>query len=186
MAGAAWREAGAVVRRQYVVGRYIADFAVPSVRVVIEVDGAYHASRRAADARRDRELGRRGWRVLRLPAELAARDLGKRSRACARCSAAMGDGGTPPGVTKRVDRHLSSPLRHLVSERNSGFWVHLAGTPLAEAAVAWATLHMRSHSPSARASATGRRGPCSTRRWRSTGRRSSSARRSTADCRASW
>jgi len=27
---------------------------------------------------------------------------------------------TSPGVTKRVDRHLSSPLRHLVSERNSG------------------------------------------------------------------
>ncbi|MBE7481571.1 MAG: DUF559 domain-containing protein [Polyangiaceae bacterium] len=105
---ALWRELrgggklGAVVRRQYVVGRYIADFAVPSVRVVIEVDGAYHASRRAADARRDRELGRRGWRVLRLPAELAARDLRKRSRACARCSAAMGDGGT-----RRVSRSAS-------------------------------------------------------------------------------
>ncbi|MCK6537386.1 MAG: DUF559 domain-containing protein [Polyangiaceae bacterium] len=64
---ALWRELrggklGVVVRRQYVVGRYIADFAVPSARVVIEVDGAYHASRRAADARRDRDLGRRGWR----------------------------------------------------------------------------------------------------------------------------
>lgn len=79
---ALWRELrggklGAVVRRQYVVGRYIADFAVPARRLVIEVDGVYHAARRVADARRDRELGRRGWRVLRLPAELVAQDLGE-------------------------------------------------------------------------------------------------------------
>jgi very-short-patch-repair endonuclease len=78
---------GVVVRRQYVVGRYIADFAVPALRLVIEVDGAYHARRRAADARRDRELGRRGWRVLRLPAELVAEDLGE---AVARVRAALG------------------------------------------------------------------------------------------------
>lgn len=54
---------GVVVRRQYVVGRYIADLAVPSRRLVIEVDGEYHAARRVADARRDRDLGSRGWRV---------------------------------------------------------------------------------------------------------------------------
>lgn len=57
---------GAVVRRQYIIGRYIADLAVPSRRLVIEVDGEYHAARRVADARRDRDLGSRGWRVLRL------------------------------------------------------------------------------------------------------------------------
>lgn len=78
---------GVVVRRQYVIGRYIADFAVPSVRLVIEVDGAYHAARRVADARRDRELGRRGWRVLRLPAGLVAQDL---AEAVARVRAALG------------------------------------------------------------------------------------------------
>ena len=66
---------GVVVRRQYVIGQYIADFAVPSARLAIEVDGAYHAARRGADARRTRELGRRGWRVLRLSAELVANDL---------------------------------------------------------------------------------------------------------------
>lgn len=92
---ALWRELrggklGVVVRRQYVVGRYIADFAVPSVRVVIEVDGAYHAARRAADARRDRELRRRGWRVLRLPAALVARDV---TEAVRRVRAALGGGG---------------------------------------------------------------------------------------------
>lgn len=88
---ALWRELrggklGAVVRRQYVVGRFIADFAVPARRLVIEVDGAYHAARRVADARRDRELNRRGWRVLRLPAELVAQQLGE---AVARVRAAL-------------------------------------------------------------------------------------------------
>jgi very-short-patch-repair endonuclease len=63
---------------------------VPSVRVVIEVDGAYHATRRVADARRDRELGRRGWRVLRLPAELLARDA---AEAVAQVRAALSGGG---------------------------------------------------------------------------------------------
>ncbi len=92
---ALWRELrggklGAVVRRQYVVGRYIADFAVPARRLVIEVDGAYHATRRGADARRDRELGRRGWRMLRLPAELVARDAAEAVR---RVRAALGGGG---------------------------------------------------------------------------------------------
>jgi len=77
---ALWREIsgvalGVVVRRQYVIGKYIADFAVPSARLVIEVDGGYHATRRRADERRDRELARRGWRVLRVPAEIVSRDL---------------------------------------------------------------------------------------------------------------
>ena len=92
---ALWRELrggklGAVVRRQYVVGRYIADFAVPARRLVIEVDGGYHAARRVADARRDRELGRRGWRVLRLPAELVAQEL---AEAVVRVRAALGSDG---------------------------------------------------------------------------------------------
>lgn len=69
------------------LGKYIADLAVPSARLVIEVDGPYHAARAAADARRDRELGRRGWRVLRLPAELVAKDV---AEAVARVRSALG------------------------------------------------------------------------------------------------
>ncbi len=89
---ALWRELrgaklGVVVRRQYVVGRFIADFAVPSAHVVIEVDGACHASRRVPDTRRDWELGRRAWRVLPLPAELVARDAAEAVR---RVRAALG------------------------------------------------------------------------------------------------
>ncbi len=68
------RKLGVSFRRQLVVGgRYIADFAAPAVRLIVEVDGGYHARRVAADARRDRALRRDGWRVLRLPAQLVLR-----------------------------------------------------------------------------------------------------------------
>ena len=62
-------------RRQVPLGRYIADFVAPAVRLVVEVDGGYHARRRAADARRDRVLARLGYRVLRLDAELVVAEL---------------------------------------------------------------------------------------------------------------
>ena len=54
---------------------FIADFYAPSARLIVEVDGGYHAGRVAADARRDRKLIRAGYRVVRLPAELVMRDL---------------------------------------------------------------------------------------------------------------
>jgi very-short-patch-repair endonuclease len=57
------------------VGRFVADFAVPAVRLVVEVDGEYHASRAAADARRDEKLRRWGWRVVRVGAREVMRDL---------------------------------------------------------------------------------------------------------------
>jgi len=55
-----------VLRQQVVIGQYIADLAAPSVRLVVEVVGGDHRERVAADARRDRVLGRLGWRVLRV------------------------------------------------------------------------------------------------------------------------
>jgi very-short-patch-repair endonuclease len=61
---------GVKFRRQVAIGRYIADFLAPRARLVVEVDGPYHARRRAADARRDRALGRLGYSVLRLDAAL--------------------------------------------------------------------------------------------------------------------
>lgn len=59
------------------------------LRVILGTSGATH-SESAAYARRDRELGRRGWRVLRLPAELVARDAAEAVR---RVRAALGGGG---------------------------------------------------------------------------------------------
>ena len=68
---------GVSFRRQAVIGnRYIADFVAPSLGLVVEVDGGTHAHRRVADARRDRDLERLGYRVLRIPARVVMGDLG--------------------------------------------------------------------------------------------------------------
>jgi very-short-patch-repair endonuclease len=64
------RALGVTFRRQVPIGRYIADFLAPAARLIVEVDGGYHQRRRVADGRRDRDLNRLGYRVLRLPAAL--------------------------------------------------------------------------------------------------------------------
>jgi very-short-patch-repair endonuclease len=66
---------GVPFRRQVVLHGYIVDFLAPSARLVVEVDGAHHALRRNADARRDRALFAVGFRVLRLPASLVTANL---------------------------------------------------------------------------------------------------------------
>jgi very-short-patch-repair endonuclease len=67
---------GVAFRRQVpVLGRFIADFLAPGVRLVVEVDGLYHTRRAAGDARRDRAFERAGYAVLRLDAQLVMLDL---------------------------------------------------------------------------------------------------------------
>jgi len=67
---------GVVFRRQVpLLGRFIADFLAPAERLVVEVDGGYHAEQDRADARRDAVLARAGYRVLRLAAALVVRDI---------------------------------------------------------------------------------------------------------------
>lgn len=66
---------GVRFRRQVVVQSFIVDFFAPAARLVVEVDGAHHAQRRGADARRDRALEVAGFRVLRLPAQVVLNDL---------------------------------------------------------------------------------------------------------------
>lgn len=77
---------GVHFRRQVPVGRRIADFLAPAARLIVEIDGGYHERRRRADERRDRMLGRLGYRVLRLEAELVMRYM---SVALARIRAAL-------------------------------------------------------------------------------------------------
>ena len=73
---AIWRsQLGVSFKRQFPIGNHIADFAVPGIKLAIEVDGGYHATRATADARKDRHLRRAGYRVLRIPAELVMRDI---------------------------------------------------------------------------------------------------------------
>ena len=64
----AHRIQGIKFRRQHPIGRYFADFACPSRRLIIEIDGEHHADQIEADARRTAELERAGWRVIRFAA----------------------------------------------------------------------------------------------------------------------
>lgn len=61
--------------RQAVIGPFIVDFLAPEVRLVVEVDGGYHAERQRADARRDTKLRRWGYRVVRVKAAGVLREI---------------------------------------------------------------------------------------------------------------
>ena len=52
-------------RRQHPIGAFIVDFACPSRRLAIELDGGQHGDRQQADATRTEEIARRGYRVIR-------------------------------------------------------------------------------------------------------------------------
>jgi Protein of unknown function (DUF559) len=53
------RQLGVTFRRQVSVGgQFIADFLAPSVRLRVDVDGAYHARRQGADAKRGSQRAR--------------------------------------------------------------------------------------------------------------------------------
>ena len=80
---------GVAFRRQVPIGRFIADFCAPAARLVVEVDGGCHERRGAADGRRDAVLGRLGYRVLRVPAEVVVRDVA----VAVRCIAAALEAG---------------------------------------------------------------------------------------------
>ena len=57
---------------------WFADFFCPSRRLVVEVDGAYHDTRRDADEVRDQVMGAYGITVLRLK----NKDIIERPREC--------------------------------------------------------------------------------------------------------
>jgi very-short-patch-repair endonuclease len=62
-------------RRHVPVGRYIVDFLAPQIRLVVEVDGAYHARRTRRDRERDTWLRRQGYTVVRIGAEVVRREI---------------------------------------------------------------------------------------------------------------
>lgn len=61
---------GVLFTRQKIIAGYIADFAAPKLRLVIEVDGKQHETPAAKkyDEHRDMVLNRHGWTVIRIPA----------------------------------------------------------------------------------------------------------------------
>jgi very-short-patch-repair endonuclease len=56
---------GAKFRKQMWLAGYIADFACPEARLVVEADGSQHADDTAYDSARERAFARLGWRTLR-------------------------------------------------------------------------------------------------------------------------
>jgi len=64
----AHRLEGIKFRRQHPIGRYFADFACVSRKLVIEIDGDHHADQLAADQRRTATLEQAGWSVIRFTA----------------------------------------------------------------------------------------------------------------------
>lgn len=68
---------GVTSKRQRVLEPFIVDFLSPALKLIVEIDGdAYHATRVKADAR-DRKLERAGYTVLRIPASIVERNLGR-------------------------------------------------------------------------------------------------------------
>ncbi|MEZ4221516.1 MAG: DUF559 domain-containing protein [Polyangiaceae bacterium] len=102
---------GVKFRRQVAIGCYIADFLAPRACLIVEVDGAYHAQRRAADARRDRALGRLGYRVLRIDAAVV---LGSFPAAIERVRVALGakpSVAAPRGRRRQATRFVETQPR---------------------------------------------------------------------------
>jgi very-short-patch-repair endonuclease len=56
---------GLKFRRQYPIAGYIADFACPDIRLVIELDGGQHLEQQQYDQVRTRKLGCNGYKVMR-------------------------------------------------------------------------------------------------------------------------
>jgi very-short-patch-repair endonuclease len=61
-------------KRQVPVGPYIADFVCLERKLIIELDGPFHARRAGYDAKRDSFLERQGFSVLRISNEELAGD----------------------------------------------------------------------------------------------------------------
>ena len=52
-------------RRQHAIGKYIADFCSPNVKLIIELDGSQHLEQQEYDAERTKYLELQGYKVIR-------------------------------------------------------------------------------------------------------------------------
>jgi very-short-patch-repair endonuclease len=62
----AHRLGGYKFKRQYPIGRYIADFVCLEAKLIVELDGGQHAGQKDYDAARDAFLQAKGFTVWRL------------------------------------------------------------------------------------------------------------------------
>lgn len=87
-------------RRQHPIGGYIADFACPQHRLVIEVDGSVHDIQQEDDIRRTESLNELDYRVIRFSNDEVLNNIGSVLAAIAAaaqlplsCEAGEGAGG---------------------------------------------------------------------------------------------
>jgi lysyl-tRNA synthetase class 2 len=74
------RQLGVSFKRQVPLLGYIVDFYASEAKLVVEVDGGYHAERVALDAKRQRRLELAAFRVVRVASDVV---LGETERALA-------------------------------------------------------------------------------------------------------
>ena len=63
------KKLGVKFRRQHIIDFYIPDFVALSIKLIIEVDGKIHLSKKKEDAKRTRLLGIMGYKVIRFTNE---------------------------------------------------------------------------------------------------------------------
>ena len=56
-------------RRQHIIGCYIVDFVCLRKKIILELDGDFHNSRKSYDAKRTRYLVEQGFKVYRMTNE---------------------------------------------------------------------------------------------------------------------
>lgn len=67
--------AGYKFKRQHPIATYIADFVCLEAKLIVELDGPFHALKRKHDKRRDEALRQHGFTTLRIRNEDLAADL---------------------------------------------------------------------------------------------------------------
>ena len=68
------RQLGVSFKRQVPLLEYIVDFYASQARLVVEVDGGYHAERAEFDAKRQRRLELAGYLFVRVASEVVLRE----------------------------------------------------------------------------------------------------------------
>lgn len=94
-------------RRQAPIGRYVADFAHLSSRLIIEVDGPHHdlPERQVHDAERTAWLSAEGFRVIRFPERQVRNDLNAVVEQIVAATAPPPSPALPPSRGKGVPRY---------------------------------------------------------------------------------
>ncbi|MGN0225930.1 MAG: endonuclease domain-containing protein [Prevotella sp.] len=71
------RQLGVVFRRQHIIGKFIADFSCVVLKLIIEIDGAYHQlpEQQVSDEERSQWLNSQGFTVIRFTNEEILSDI---------------------------------------------------------------------------------------------------------------